>query len=553
MPIASNDTEQTNPFPDSLNKLTRHRDIKQFLNAGLHEAVEATGCQAGSLLFIGDQSLKAREGPLSAELEDQISLWEDRLEQRLRTKAWRIREKEAVPISTHVTEDTHHLLVNTPVVHDDTVTGCVTLVFPPGHALTLRQRQLLLSFVRFIGNLAKIIEQLTAAEDSLKQLTFLYDTSQALISTLDLREVLDNTMELATKTLNASASSLMLVTEDTKELVFEIPHGQNRELLRSYHISMDEGITGWVATHGVPALVNDVSQDERFSRKTDARTGFLTTSVVCVPLQIKDRTIGVLEALNKRSEEGFTDDDLRLLSTLAAQAAIAIENARLYRSLREERDKIIRVQEEVRHELARDLHDTMMQRLSSITMHIDYVKRVSGDQPEAAAKELDRLQEMATLASREARTLLFELRPTVLETRGLVRAFDTYVEQLQGEGPPILEFNDGGFNQRLSNEAETTAFIIVQEAMNNARKHAKASSIRLNLAQEEDHLLIAVEDDGRGFDFEAVRAEFNQRTHLGLISMQERADLIDAHLTIDSKPERGTKVVLRVPLRKSTD
>lgn len=553
MPVASNDTEQTNPFPDSLNKLTRHRDIKQFLNASLHEAVEATGCQAGSLLFIGDQSLKAREGPLSPELEDQISLWEDRLGQRLRTTAWRIREKEAVPISTHVTEDTHHLLVNTPVLHDDKVTGCVTLVFPPGHALTLGQRQLLLSFVRFIGNLAKIIEQLTAAEDSLKQLTFLYDTSQALISTLDLREVLDNTMELATKTLNASASSLMLVKEGTKELVFEIPHGQNRELLRSYHMSMDEGITGWVATHGVPALVNDVSQDERFSRKTDARTGFLTMSVVCVPLQIKDRTIGVLEALNKRSEEGFTDDDLRLLSTLAAQAAIAIENARLYRSLREERDKIIRVQEEVRHELARDLHDTMMQRLSSITMHIDYVKRVSEDQPEAAAKELDRLQEMATLASTEARTLLFELRPTVLETRGLVRALDTYVEQLQGEGPPILEFNDGGFNQRLSSEAETTAFIIVQEAMNNARKHARASSIRLNLAQEEDHLLIAVEDDGRGFDFEAVRDEFNQRTHLGLISMQERADLIDAHLTIESKPERGTKVVLRVPLRKSMD
>jgi signal transduction histidine kinase len=550
-PLPCNQVARGSPVLSGLAELTKYRDLREFLTAALGEAVATTGAQGGSLFFVGDQSVRRREGPSSPEIEAQISRWEDGLQDRLRRAAWYIREEEAPPVAKHMMEETGHLLVNTPLLHADKVTGCLTLVFAPGHALSMSQRQELPSIAGCVGNLAEMIEELTTAENRLEQLSFLYETSQALTSTLDLREVLDNTMELATRTLSASASSLMLVDEESGELVFEIPQGQNRELLRSYRMSVGEGIAGWVATHGMPAMVNDVYRDERFSRKADVRTGFLTRSVLCVPLQMKDRTIGVLEVLNKTSDEGFTDDDLRLLSTLAGQAAIAIENARLYRSLSEERDKIIRAQEEVRHKLARDLHDSTMQRLSSIAMRIDYIKRVFGNQPAVALRELDGLQEMADLAAREARTLLFELRPTILETQGLVRALETYVRQLQGEGPPSFEFNDGGVDERLASDVETTAFIIVQEAVNNARKHGKAANIRLSLAREEEHLRIVVEDDGQGFDLDAIRRSKGQTNHLGLISMQERAELIDAQFSIESAPGHGTRVVLSVPLQPS--
>jgi len=553
-PTTSNAIEQSPSFlVDSLGRLTRHRDTRQFLTAALHEAIQAVHCQAGSLLLVGDRPLRVRQGDSSPEIERQISLWEDSLQQRLGTASWQIRGREPVPVTTHTMEDTWHLLVNTPLLHDDKVTGCLTLVFASGHTLSLPQRQVLTSCARNIGNLAKLMEQLSVAQNSWKQLSFLYETSQALISTLDLREVLANTMELATSILNASASTLMLLDEDTQELVFEIPHGEKKELLRSYRMAMDEGIAGWVATHGKPAIVNDVSQDERFSRDVDARTGFLTKSVICAPLQMKGRTTGVLEVLNKVSGEGFTDDDLRLLSILAAQAAIAIENAHLYRDLREEGDKIIQVQEEARRKLARDLHDGTVQSLASITMRIDHIKRLLENEPETVVEELNQLQEMAIRASRETRTLLFELRPIVLETQPLVGALGTYVEQLKGEGPPSFHFNDGGFDEQLSSEVETTAFIIVQEAINNARKHADARNVWLTLAKEEEHLLIAVEDDGQGFDREAVRKTYDERSHLGLLSMQERADLIEAQLSIQSKADKGTKVVLKVPLKTSTD
>ena len=539
--------QQASSFLDTLARLTSHRQSGQFLAAALREAIEATDSRAGSLLLVGNRTQCVRAGDMSAEIEKQISLWEEGLEQRLRSSSWRIAADEGLSVSTHVVKGTEHLLVNTPLLRDETVTGSLTVALAPGDTLSLSQRQALTSCARIIGNLADIIEQLNLTQHSLEQLTFLHETSQALTSTLDLRRVLDNTMELATKILDAQASTLMLIDEESKELVFDIPYGEKRELLRSYRMSMDEGIAGWVATQGKPAIVNEAATDQRFSKGTDVRTGFLTQSVICVPLQIKDRTIGVLEALNKVSSEGFNEDDLRLLSTLAAQAASAIENASLYRSLSEERDKLIRVQEEARRALARDLHDRTLQSLSSISMGIDYVKQLLKHQPDTAADELSRLQELVRQASREARVLLFELRPIALETQGLVGALETYVEQLGGEGPPLFHFQNDGFDQRLSPETEAAAFIVLQEAVNNARKHARADNIWLTLSPEEDCLLMIVEDDGCGFDLSTVEKNANRGRHLGLVSMQERADLIEARLDIESSPDQGTRIALRVP------
>ncbi len=541
------------PFLDTLGNLTEHADLEHLLSAALHEATQATDAQGSSLLLVGDHSVRLRQGELSTEIEDQVSVWEERLRERLGAASRHIPETQAVPISTHIVEGTGHLLANAPLLQDDMVTGCVTMVFSPGHALSLSQRQALIFCARSIGNVASIVEQLTTTQNSLKQLGFLYETSQALTSTLDLREVLDHTMALAATTLDASGSTLMLLKDDTKELVFEIPHGEKREQLRSYHMPIDTGIAGWVVTHGKPAIVNDVSQDERFSRDVDVRTGFLTRSVICVPLQIKDRTIGVLEVLNKISSEGFTDDDLRLLSTLAAQAAIAIENARLYRSLAEERDKIVKVQEQARRELARDLHDSTVQTLASLTMQIEYMKQLVEHEPDTMLEQLDVLQEMAMKASRQARTLLFELRPIVLETQGLVTGLKAYLEQLQREGRPLFHFNDGGFRGRLSSQVEATAFTIIQEAMNNARRHASPQNVWVNVAEDGEHLQIAVEDDGQGFDVAQTQKSYDQHNHLGLLSMQERAELIDARLSIESELDKGTKVVLRVPLSTSAD
>jgi len=407
---------------------------------------------------------------------------------------------------------------------------------------------------RGIGNLAELIGNLSFTRQRLSQLSLFYQMGQALVATFDLPQLLHDIMQLATSVINAAASALMLVDERRQELVFEVAHGSKGSMLRRHRISIEEGIAGWVARHSEPVIANDVSKDPRFSRRVDARTGFLTRSILAVPMQLRGETIGVLEVLNKRDEEDFDEEDIRLLLTLAAEAAIAIENARLVQSLHEERDRILSAQEEVRRELNRKLHDGTVQLLAAIAMGIDHVERLLQLKPDAVYAELEALRKLTRQALRETRMLLFELRPVILESQGLVPALQSYVEQLRQSEPFHVHFDDGGFEELVDQQVAGTIFSIVQEAANNIRKHAKANNLWVRIGKTDSHLIVHIEDDGLGFDVVAVEGEYEGQASFGLLNMRERAALIEGELSIESSevmPEQGTIVTLRVPLSRA--
>jgi signal transduction histidine kinase len=273
-----------------------------------------------------------------------------------------------------------------------------------------------------------------------------------------------------------------------------------------------------------------------------------------VPIQIRGKTIGVLEALNKRHESGFDDEDLSLMITTANQAAIAIENAQLYQSLRDERDRILQAQEDVRRQVARNLHDGTVQFLSAISMGIDHLERLLDFKPEAARSELQALRDLTRQATRQARLALFELRPVILETQGLGAALETYVQQLQRSEEFDVHLEAPDSLPVLDNSVSTTVFAIVQEAVTNAKKHASPQDVWLRLQLEGGRLRVVVEDNGSGFDPEMVNKTYDRRGSIGLLSMGERAELIDATLQIESCPEppnTGTRIILSIPIRSN--
>ncbi|HET8628148.1 MAG TPA: GAF domain-containing protein [Thermomicrobiales bacterium] len=181
------------------------------------------------------------------------------------------------------------------------------------------------------GNRVEDLERELAEERRARQA--LVETSVRLNSLLNLPELLQTIMASAADLLGAETSSLMLLDEETNELTFEVATGEAGQEVKQLRVPADQGIAGWVLQHREPAVVGDVASDPRFYGQIDQSSGFQTRSMLAVPLSIRDRTIGVVEVINKQGSEQFDARDQDIATALAAQAAVAIDNARLYQKL----------------------------------------------------------------------------------------------------------------------------------------------------------------------------------------------------------------------------
>lgn len=387
-------------------------------------------------------------------------------------------------------------------------------------------------------------------ERRINALMALQDISRTLTSELDLNRLLRKIIHAAVEVLDASTGSLLIWDPADNSLVFAVTEGGEGEgeTLEQRRMPADQGIAGWIFTHRQPVIVEDVSQDERFFKGIDESLGYCTSSLIGVPLMTKGEMIGVIEVLNKRSGEKFDEQDLDTLSALAAQAAIAIVNARLYSQIREERDRMLSIEEEVHKKLARDFHDGPAQTLASLIMDIEFIQKLLKRDPSKVEAELLQLKEKATKAMHQARTTMFELRPLVLETEGLKAALEYYVEQLRKTESMSIHLQIEGLEERLSHKVEDIVFAIVREALNNIKKHAQANNVWLTVIRGEKELLTTIRDDGRGFDVAEVEISYATRGSIGLLNLYERAEMLGGQIAIESAPGQGTTVSLTVPL-----
>jgi GAF domain-containing protein len=171
----------------------------------------------------------------------------------------------------------------------------------------------------------------------------LLEVSRTLSSTLDLPQLLQTIVDSAAELTQSEAASILLYNSSAGELRFEAASGSRRGPLSAISVPLDSSIAGWVFTHTRPMVVQDASADPRVYRRVDSALSFKTRSILGVPLLIKREAIGVIEAVNKHPTRNYTEDDLAVLETLAAQAAIAIENARLLSKLQEANAELTRL------------------------------------------------------------------------------------------------------------------------------------------------------------------------------------------------------------------
>jgi signal transduction histidine kinase len=210
--------------------------------------------------------------------------------------------------------------------------------------------------------------------------------------------------------------------------------------------------------------------------------------------------------------------------------------------------RLVTAQEEERRRLSRELHDSLGQHLSALMLRLK-TRETSDHVPALAPANLLQVEEIISQLMREIHNLAWELRPAALDDLGLHTALSNYVEKWSERSGVTVDLHSNFRDKRrLPPETETTIYRIVQEALNNVLKHAQARGVSVILERRRDQVVVVVEDDGQGFNVEAIVCESGKEHGLGLLGMQERVALVGGTLGIESRVGGGATIVARIPV-----
>lgn len=377
----------------------------------------------------------------------------------------------------------------------------------------------------------------------------IYELASTLGATLDYNKVLAAALDVGVLGLNDMGAGTrlfgMVMLFRNGGLRVAISRGLPRQD-EKVTVPGREGILGQAIKQAETVIASEAKSDPElgnFVAFQDAR------SILAIPLRAGFDNYGLL-VFGTTEKDVFSGDQVELLTAITTQATIALQNAVLYENLRGEKERIVEVEEDARKKLARDLHDGPTQSIAAIAMRVNYIRRLIEKQPQNAADELAKVEELARRTTKEIRHMLFTLRPLVLETQGLTAALQQFAEKMKDTHnlEVILQIKEG-VSDLIETHAQGVLFYIIEEAVNNARKHAQAPHIYVRLYRHERYLVTEIQDDGVGFDLASVDSNYEQRGSLGMVNMRERAELIDGTLRIESAKGKGTKISIVMELK----
>jgi signal transduction histidine kinase len=391
-----------------------------------------------------------------------------------------------------------------------------------------------------------------------ERLQTIYNLISSLTATLNYQRVMDTALDLSATALGSQAvpaehlvSAVWLFSPPVEGQQAHLMVAAARRFTPSDIRAVLPGMKGLFKQafeEGKPILSPDIAADPELGRIVALRACKIA---YCIPLRHGLDSYGFLLYAHPDSNY-FTPPQREILGIVAHQAVIAIQNALLYRDLKEEKERMMEIQEEARKKLARDLHDGPTQSVAAIAMRVNFARRLIERDIKAAADELVKIEDVARRTTGEIRHMLFTLRPLVLESQGLVAALQAMAEKMhETYNQNVIIDADGKVIPDLELGKQAIIFYIAEEAVNNARKHAQAAHIwvRLN-ALEEGLVLLEIEDDGVGFNVGAVDATYEKRGSLGLVNIRERAELINGISHIDAAEGKGTRIRVIIPLNE---
>ena len=385
-----------------------------------------------------------------------------------------------------------------------------------------------------------------------ERLRAIYELTTALTATLSYKRVLDSALDLGYTALNPDPDTAASDPLVSAMLLFRggqlIVGSARRFTSADSRITLqgNEGILKKVFDEGEPAFSKDIGYDPELGRVIAFRN---CKSGYCFPLRSGFNVYGAMVFAHP-DPDYFSPDRQDLLDIIGRQAVVAIQNARLYQDLVEEKERMIEVHEEARKKLARDLHDGPTQSIAAMAMRINIARRMMEKDTRSAVEELSKIEELAQLTTKEIRHMLFTLRPLILESQGLSAALNSMADKMRETYNQNVIVNvDDTLAGQMEMGRQGVIFYIIEEAVNNARKHANAPNIWVRLRPfQQGMALLEIEDNGVGFDIEAMNKAYDKSSSLGMVNLRERAELVNGLLNLQSTPGKGTNVSVYIPL-----
>jgi two-component system, NarL family, sensor kinase len=366
-------------------------------------------------------------------------------------------------------------------------------------------------------------------------------------SDLKVKEVVQHVAALVAEATGSDVCFVHVLDDERNRIVLMGATPPFSALAGTVELALGEGVAGWVALNAKPAVVPDKWKDDRY-RYIPALRGEDYESMASVPMLVRGgRVVGVLN-VHSRKPRAYGDNDLALLTQVANLTARTVENARLYERLAERERALerfaartVETEEVERRRLAGEIHDGISQRLISLWYRLQAAGKIA-DGP-ALIRELEAAMDLTSAALDETRRAIVGLRPSVLDDLGLGPSLESLATTVSG---PDVELQISPC--RLPAHVEMALYRIAQEALQNVVKHAGAERVFIRLSRTADGVVhLVVEDDGRGFAAGQATNGETPSTSYGLVGMRERAELVGAHLTINSVAGSGTRVRVDVP------
>ena len=380
---------------------------------------------------------------------------------------------------------------------------------------------------------AQLEAQSQQLERRVRQVSALNRSTALLTTTLELDKVMDLILEQLAEVVPYDSATIMWRIQGVLRVIACRGFRDPAAVLGARFDPEKNPLTHRLLNEDGPIVLRDVDHEPSFDYQRDT----VTRSWIGVPLHVREEVIGALTVDNAQINS-YDAEDGQSVMAFANQAAIALENARLY-----DRSRELAVLEE-RNRLARELHDSISQMLFSMVLNAEAAAALFEANPEAARVQIGRLQETSHTALKEMRTLIFELRPANLEEEGLVPVLKKHVALFKERNGIDVELHAEG-QRRWPFNMEKALYRVAQEALTNVAKHAQATRAVVTLSAQDGWVRLTVDDNGRGLPPDKLR---RGHSTLGMTSMRERAEQLGGHFDIGPGPDnQGTRVCVEIP------